>query len=77
MNAQTTYKAIAEALPWEIQSGLLSIRDDNLTMKDIPWKFPVMIYVKMFELQLIEVDNATGTINLSRLGNHLVDFCTC
>ena len=36
MNGPATYKAIAEALPWEIQSALLSIRDDGLTPENIP-----------------------------------------
>ena len=74
MNGPTTYKAIAEALPWEIQSGLLSIRDDGLTTKDIPFQ----VYIAMHELQLIEADGETGeNLRLSRLGNHLVDYCTC
>lgn len=71
MNGKETYKAIAEALPWEIQSTMLAIRDDGLT-KD---RIPDVIYIALYELQLIE--DAGDDIQLSRLGNHLVDFCTC
>ena len=74
MNGETTYKKIAEALPWEIQTTLLSIRDEGLTTKGIPFQ----VYIAMHELQLIEADGETGeNLRLSRLGNHLVDFCTC
>lgn len=74
MNGPATYKAIAEALPWEIQSALLAIRDDGLQTKDIPFQ----VYIAMHELQLIEADGETGeNLRLSRLGNHLVDYCTC
>lgn len=73
MNGPTTYKAIAEVLPWQVQSALLAIRDDGLKMKDLP----TLVYVALFELQLIEVDDETENVSLSRLGCHLVDFCTC
>jgi hypothetical protein len=77
MNGPATYKAIAEALPWEIRSALLSIRDDELTMNDIPWKIPVQVYIAIFELQLITEDKIGDMLRLSRLGKHLVDYCTC
>lgn len=74
INGNETYKAIAEALPWEIQSAMLAIRDEGLTTD----KVPDVIYIAMHELQLIESDGETGeNLRLSRLGNHLVDFCEC
>lgn len=74
LNGPETYKAIAEVLPWEIQSALLAIRDDGLTTERIPDK----IYIAMHELQLIEADGETGAnLRLSRLGKHIVDYCSC
>lgn len=74
INGNETYKKLAEALPWEIQSTMLAIRDDGLTTD----KIPDVIYIAMHELQLIEADGEAGeNLRLSRLGNHLVDFCTC
>lgn len=69
-----TYKAVAEALPYEIQSALLAIRDDGLTTANVPDQ----LYIALYELQLIDADGETGAnLRLSRLGKHLVDFCSC
>lgn len=69
-----TYRAIAEMLPYEIRAALLAIRDDGLTPENIPGQ----IYIALYELQLIEADGETGAnLRLSRLGKHLVDYCTC
>ena len=74
INGPRTYKEVAQALPYEIQATLLAIRDDGLTTK----KIPSQIYIAMHELMLIEADGETGAnLRLSRLGNHLVDYCTC
>ena len=74
INGPETYRTIAEALPYEIQSTLLAIRDAGMTAA----KIPDQIYIALYELQLIEADGETGAnLRLSRLGNHLVDFCTC
>ena len=72
MNGPATYKAIAEALPWEIQTTLLSIRDEGIGRESIP----LVIFTALYELQLIEDANADEP-SLSRLGKHLVDYCTC
>lgn len=64
-------KAIAEVLPWEIQSALLSIRDDGLRPDEIP--NPMFNYMK--ELSLFE--KTERGIKLSRLGRNLVDHCSC
>lgn len=64
-------KAIAEELPWEIQSALLAIRDDKITVD----KIPDGIYSCMNELQLIDTDGEN--VWLSRLGRNLVDHCSC
>lgn len=69
-----TYRAIAEMLPWEIRTAVLTIRDYGLTSD----KIPDQIYIALYELQLIEADGETGeNLRLSRLGKHLVDYCTC
>ena len=72
INGPETYKAIAEALPWEIQATLLSIRDEEIARESIP----LVIFTALYELQLIENANADAP-SLSRLGKHLVDYCTC
>ena len=74
INGPETYKTIAEALPWEIRTAVLTIRDYGLTSD----KIPDQIYIALYELQLIEADGETGAnLRLSRLGKHLVDYCTC
>ena len=74
MNGNETYKKLAEALPWDLQSALLAIRDDGLTTSQIP----DLVYIALYELQLIEADGEEGqNLRLSRLGKHLVDYCTC
>lgn len=72
MNGPATYKAIAEALPWEIRSALLSIRDEGMTTEQMP----LSIYAALYEMMLVESDGETK-LRLSRLGKHLVDYCTC
>lgn len=64
-------KAIAEELPWEVQSALLSIRDDGLRPDEIP--NPMFNYMK--ELSLFE--KTESGIKLSKLGRNLVDHCSC
>ena len=64
-------KAVAEVLPWEIQSTLLTIRDEGLTAEKIPEE----IYTCLNELQLVDTDGRD--VWLSRLGRNLVDHCTC
>lgn len=75
MNGQETFKKIAEALPYEIQSALLSIRDDeNVTARNIP----EVVFYALCELTLIEQPQSDEEIvQLSKLGSRLVDFCTC
>lgn len=73
-----TYKAIAEALPYEVQSALLSIRDnddDQETQESLYQKTPVPLYCALIELCLVK-DNG-GYFELTTAGRHLVDFCTC
>lgn len=74
INGPRVYKEMAQALPYELQATLLAIRDDGLRTVNVP----PQIYIMLYELQLIEADGETGeNLRLSRLGNHLVDFCTC
>lgn len=78
MNGEETYKKIAEALPWEIQSALLSIRfygDDQEEQESLYQQTPVPLYCALVELCLVK-DNG-GYFELTTAGRHLVDFCTC
>lgn len=69
-----TYKAIAEALPWEIQDAVLTIRDQEVTQHDVP----KVTYIALYELQLIEEPQREfNPLELSRLGKHIADYCTC
>lgn len=52
LDLNETCKAIAEVLPWEVQSALLAIRDDGITAD----KIPTDVIVCMTELQLIDKD---------------------
>ena len=72
IDGKTTYKAIAEALPYEIQSALLSVRDDEPAQLA---NMPTLIYTALYELMLIEGDGEN--MRLSRLGEHLVNYCSC
>ena len=72
LNGPATYRAIAQALPWKIQSALLAIRDEGRV------NLPNEIYYALYELQLIEEEKpGDEELRLSRLGKHLVDYCTC
>lgn len=78
MNGPATYKAIAEALPYEIQSALLSIRDygdDQEKQEKLYQQTPVPLYCALVELCLVK-DNG-GYFELTTAGRHLVDFCIC
>ena len=82
MNGPATYKAIAEALPWEIQTGLLSIReagDDTGAKENLFYKMPAAVYIAMLELCLITEWSETKRrgLDLTTAGEHLVNFCTC
>ena len=71
IDGKTTYKAIAEALPYEIQSALLSVQDDEPAQLA---NMPPVIYIALYELMLIESDGEN--MRLSRLGEHLVNYCS-
>lgn len=73
LDGKKTYKTIAEALPYELQSALLSVRDDDPEL--VMGNMPAGIYIALYELMLIEGEE--GNIHLSRLGEHLVPYCTC
>lgn len=75
INAEETFKKIAEALPYEVQSALLAIRDDgNVTAE----KVPAPVFFALDGLTLIEpVSNDKELLTLSKLGYNLVDYCSC
>lgn len=82
MNGKETYKKIAEALPWEIQSALLAIRDagdDTGAVEKIYFAMPAPVYVAMIELCLISEwsEKKRAGMKLTTAGRHLVDFCSC
>ena len=77
-----TYKAIAEVLPWEIQTGLLSLRDaeDNpAEIEKVFKKMPTTVYIAIQELCLATPwDTITRRgLKLTTAGKHLAEYCTC
>lgn len=82
MNGNETYKAIAEALPYELQSALLSIREvqnnDEGTRK-LFYKMPAAVYIALIELCLIKPwDEVRKTgLEFTSAGAHLVNYCSC
>lgn len=82
MNGKETYKKIAEALPWEIQSALLAIRDagdDTGAVEEIYFAMPTDVYFAIRGLCLVtewDEDNRTG-MKLTSAGRHLVEYCSC
>ena len=72
IDGKTTYEAIAKALPYEIQSAMLSVRDGEPAQLA---NMPPVIYTALYELMLIEGDGEN--MRLSRLGEHLVNYCSC
>ena len=77
-----TYKAKAEALPWEIQTGLLCLRDagdDPAAIENVFYKMPTEVYIAMIELCLMtRWDEVTRRgMKLTTAGMHLAEYCTC
>lgn len=72
MKGYEMYEKMAEALPWEVQSLLLAVRDEEGLRID---KIPDLLYFMAYELMLIEPEG--DFVILTRLGNHLVNHCTC
>lgn len=82
MTGPETYKRVAEALPWEIQSALLSLRDcgdDTAAIEEFYYKIPILTYSAMIELCLITEWNekTRSGMKLTTAGQHLVNYCTC
>ena len=81
MNGNETYRLLAEALPYELQSALLSIRevhDDHEANKALFEKMPTPTFVGLVELCLIEnPDIWNPQWQLTTAGKHLVEYCTC
>lgn len=82
MTGPETYKRVAEALPWDIQSALLSLRDcgdDPAAIEDFYYKVPILTYCAMIELCLVTEWNETtrSGMKLTTAGQHLVNYCTC
>lgn len=66
------YEKMAATLPWEVQSLLLAVRDEEGLKMD---KIPDLVYFMAYELMLIEPEG--DIVHLTRLGKHLVNHCTC
>ena len=78
MDGQNTYRKIAEALPYELQAALLTLRDTE-DIKRIYRMMPPVVYIALVELCLVTPWDAireTG-LQLTTAGAHLVNFCTC
>lgn len=80
LNGPATYRAIAQALPYGIQSTLLSIRstEDEGTAEardSLYRRMPIAIYCAIIELCLVEED--TNGLKLTTAGRHLADYCSC
>ena len=74
INGPETYEAIAEALPWELQDAVLTIRGQGVTQHEVPR----VTYIALYELMLIEEPQREfDALQLSRLGNHIADYCCC
>ena len=73
LEVEKMYKDLAEVLPYEIQSALLAIRDSDDLIK-LYNDMPVAVYYSLRELSLIEEGE---NIQLTKLGKHVVNYCTC
>lgn len=85
INESETYEAIANVLPWEIRTVLLSLRD---TEQQCDWdrinklcaEISDSVYSMLVELCLIEYkdkEHPGENIRLTSAGEHLADYCTC
>ena len=82
INVKETYEALAKALPWELQTTLLSLRDaqgDNEALRKLYYEMPTIVYCALQELCLITVwcDYKNEGMKLTTAGEHLVKYCTC
>ena len=82
INGPETYKAIAESLPWEIQTGLLCLRDaddDAAAIENVFNKMPTTVYIALQELCLATPwDTVTHRgLKLTSAGKHLAEYCAC
>ena len=69
-------KAIAEVLPWEIQSALLSIRDDGLRPDEIP--SPMFDYMKELSYPAGKIPDTIKRMRTKKITamNYTTEFIT-
>lgn len=77
-----TYRKIAAALPWEIQSTLLALRDcqdDTAATEELFYKMPTTVYIALQELCLAGpwYEEKRSGLALTSAGKHLAEYCTC
>ena len=82
LNGPETYRAIANVLPWEIQTGLICLRDaenDPAEIEKVFNKMPTTVYIAMQELCLATPwDTVTRKgFKLTSAGKHLAEYCSC
>lgn len=82
LNGPETYRKIAEALPWEIQSTLLALRDcqdDPAATEELFYKMPTTVYIALQELCLAGpwYEEKRSGLALTSAGKHLAEYCTC
>lgn len=77
-----TYAIIAAALPWEMQTTLLSLRDaqdDSAALEELFYEMPTTVYIALQELCLATawVEEKRNGLKLTSAGWHLSQYCTC
>lgn len=82
LNGPETYRRIAEALPWEIQTTLLALRDyqdDPGARENLYMKMPQEVYIAILQLCLATEwdEEIRSGLKLTTAGKHLADYCTC
>ncbi len=82
INRPETYRAIAEALPWELRTTLLAIRDaqdDREALEKLYKEMPHSVYFLLIELCYTSEWNEArcSGLYLTKVGKHLAEYCTC
>lgn len=74
MTLPELYKTMAKALPYELQSALLAVRDTDDLNRTVA-NMPDDTYFGLLALGLIS--ELGGVVALTKVGSRLVNYCTC
>lgn len=82
IKGQDVYMKVAESLPWEMQTALLTIREYQevpAMLEKIYKQMSSNVYIGLTELLLItNWDEASKRgLQLTKAGKHIANFCTC